>query len=81
MFTLWSYFLCGYLWVHYYLHYVLVRPSSLSFYLGSTASYLGEGAARLENPHPYHSKCLNPWYGPTEELVGLYLSRYWASEW
>jgi hypothetical protein len=26
----------------------------------------------------YH--CLDPWYGPTEELVGFYLSRYWASE-
>jgi hypothetical protein len=26
-----------FMWVHYYLHYVLVRPSSLSFYLGSTA--------------------------------------------
>ena len=28
----------------------------------------------------YHSKCLDPWYGPTEELLSLYLSRYWASE-
>jgi hypothetical protein len=30
--------------------------------------------------NPYHSKCLDPWYGPTEELVGLYLRWYWASE-
>ena len=34
---------------------------------------------RLHN-ESYHSKCLNPWYRLTEELVGLYLSRYWASE-
>ena len=26
------------------------------------------------------SDYLDPWYGPTEELVGLYLSQYWASE-
>ena len=38
------------------------------------------GGAQTAPKATYHSKCLDLWYGPTEELVGLYLSRYWARE-